>query len=198
MAESLILAAATTATTAAGTTAVALPWLSTAGSLASIASAGGVAGGIASVGTAMGGISSLLSVGSAIGQVSSGMQQSAIYKAQAQQYQLAAKQEELRGREQADRIRRSLQATLASQNAIFSARGIATGTGTPVTLARKSMTEAGADIEAAMFSAGQSAGALRSQAAQSKISASSAMTSGFTGAAEKLYKNRDAFGSLLR
>lgn len=143
-------------------------------------------------------LSPALSIVSAAGQISSGMQQSSIYKAQAQQYQLAAKQEELRGREQADRIRRSLQANLASQNAIFGARGISIKSGTPVTLARKSMTEAGADIEAAMFNAGQGAGTLRSQAAQSKISASSAKMAGFTGAATSLYGNKDAFGSLLR
>ena len=176
-----------------------------AGTGAAIASAGAAIGPVTAAASGLGTLSTvgsllspLMTIGSAVGQISSGMQQSAIYKAQAQQYQLAAKQEELRGREQADRIRRSLQANLASQNAIFSARGIATGMGTPVTLARKSMTEAGADIETAMFSAGQSAGALRSQAAQSKISASSAMTSGFAGAAGKLYENRDAFGSLLR
>lgn len=176
-----------------------------AGTEAAIASAGATIGPVTAAASGLGTLSTfgsilspIMTIGSALGQVSSGMQQSAVYKAQAQQYQLAAKQEELKGREQADRIRRSLQANLASQNAIFGARGISTKSGTPVTLARQSMTEAGADIETAMFNAGQGAGALRSQATQSKISANSAKMAGYTGAAGKLYDNRDAFGSLLR
>ncbi len=176
-----------------------------AGTGAAIASAGATVGPVTAAASGLGTLSAIgsvlspiMTVGSAIGQVSAGMQSSAIYKAQAQQYQLAAKQEELRGREQADRIRRALQKDLASQNAIFSARGIATGTGTPVTLARKSMTEAGADIETAMFSAGQSAGAFRSQAGQSRISAGASKSAGLIGAAETIYRNKDAFGSLLR
>jgi hypothetical protein len=49
-----------------------------------------------------------------------------------------------------------------------------------------------------MFNAGQSSGVLRSQAAQSKISAGSAKMSGFSNAVTGLYGNKDAFGSLLR
>ena len=198
MAETLILAAATTATTAAGTTAVALPWLSTAGSLASIASAGGVAGSIAGAGSLLSGASTLFSLGSAFGQVQSGMQQAAVFKGQSRQYELAARQEELRGREQADRIRRSLQANLASQNAIFAARGVAPTSGSAVGIANRSRTEAGLDIENTMFNAGQSSYQQRAQAQQAKMQGSAARTSGYMKAAQTFAGSSDAFGSLLR
>jgi hypothetical protein len=122
-----------------------------------------------------------------------GQQQAASYKAQAQQSQFAARQEELKGRQQADNIRRSLQATLASQNAAFSARGISLSSGTPLNLANVSKSEASNDIQIAQFGAAQSAGALRSQAGQQKIQASSAKVAGYTQAATSAYK----MGSLL-
>lgn len=177
MAETLVMA------TAAATGGTALPWLSTAGQIGSMV--GNV--GVGSL------ISGGLTAASAFGSIMGGQQQSAVYKAQAAQYELSAKQEELRGREQADKIRRSLQATLASQNAAFGARGISTRSGTPVSLARGSMTEAGYDINLAQFGAGQSSAALRSQAGQSRVSASVAKTSGYTSAATSIYK----YGSLL-
>lgn len=132
------------------------------------------------------GVGSLLSgaftAASAFGQISAGGQQSAIAKAQAQQYELAAKQEELRGREQADNIRRSLQASLASQRAIFGARGISTASGSPRALAAESSNAASRDIEAARFNAGQSAFTLRSQGGQARLEGKAAKMAGYTGA----------------
>lgn len=85
--ETALLAAATTATTAAGTTAVALPWLTTTGSLASIASAGGTAGTIAglggSVATGLSALSGISSVLSGIQGVQAGRQQASLAKQQA-------------------------------------------------------------------------------------------------------------------
>lgn len=148
------------------------------------------AGASASTLATVGSVSSLLSAGmtaaSVFGQISGGGQQAAIAKAQAQQYELAAKQEELKGREQADNIRRSLQASLASQRAIFGARGIAQGSGTVRRLASESMTAASRDIDIARFGAGQQAGALRSQGAQARIEGSAARTAGYMGAVKTL------------
>lgn len=188
MVESLLLSAAVSA---GGT---ALPWLTTAGSLSSIASAGGVAGAIAGSGSLL---SSGFSAFGALGQIVGGNQQAAVSKAQAAQYALSARQEELKGREQADMIRRSLQASLASQNAIYAARGVSTRTGTPVTIGNVSRTEASRDIETAQFNAGMSAGAERLRATQAKIEGKSAKTAGYSAAATKLYGARDSFGSLI-
>jgi hypothetical protein len=180
MAETLALALVGSAGTAATATAAA-----TAATSGLIGTAGAVTfGGLAS--TALTGFSVL-------GAISGGNQQASAYKAQAQQSQLAARQEELKGRQQADNIRRSLQATLASQNAAFSARGISLASGTPANLANVSKNEASNDIQIAQFGAAQSAEANRSQAGQSKLQASSAKIAGYTQAATSAYK----MGSLL-
>lgn len=182
MAEAMILSAAI------GAGGTALPWLSTAGSLASIASAGGVAGTIASAAPYVSLISTGLSGASALSQVAGGYQESAVYKAQARQSELSARQEELRGRDQADKIRRSLQATLASQRAGFAARGISPGSGTPVALGNISRTEAASDIETAMFGSQMAGAQERGQAAQYRLSGRSAVTKGYGGAASSLIK----------
>lgn len=190
MAETLILSAAT----AAGGTA--LPWLSTAGSLASIAGAGGVAGSIAGLSGGLSLLSTGLTAASAFGSIMGGNQQNAVYRAQAQQSELAARQEELKGREQADKIRRSLQATLASQNAAFAARGISLASGTPVNIGNVSRTEAAMDVENAQFGAGMSSAAERAQAGVYRMSGSAARTGGYFNAASRLYSG-GGFRSLI-
>lgn len=169
---------------------VMLATMAAGGSAATATTVGSIAGGLATAGSAL---STILPVVGAVGSVMGGQQQASAYKAQARQSELAAKQEELRGREQADNIRRSLQATLASQNAAFAARGISPFTGTPLALSTESRNQASRDIDIARFGAGQAAGALRGQAGQQRIEASSARTSGYTQAASMLYKG----GSLL-
>lgn len=119
---------------------------------------------------------------SGAGSILGGFQQAGAYKAQAQQSELAARAEELKGREQADKIRRSLQATLASQNAAFAARGVSIGSGTPVNISNVSRTEAAADIEAAQFGSTMSAGSLRSQGGIYRQYGSAAKIGGFTSA----------------
>lgn len=179
MAETLLL------TAAVGAGGTALPWLTTAGSLSSIAGAGGLAGSIAGAGSL---ISGGLTAASAFGSIMGGNQQAAVYKAQAQQSELSARQEELKGREQADKIRRSLQATLSSQNAAFAARGISLTSGTPVNIGNVSRTEAARDIENAQFGAGMASAAERGQAGQYRMSGRAARTSGYTNAAMSLIK----------
>lgn len=190
MVETLILAAGSSAT-AAGTTAA----LSTAGGVATAAQVAGTGAFLSGAAASIGG--SLLTGLSIASSISGGMQQNAIAKSQAEQYQLAARQETLKGREQADQIRRSLQATLASQNAAFSARGVALNSGTPFNIASQSMTQASRDIDVARFGAGQSAAALRAQGQQSKIEGRAAMMQGFGQAATSIYGARNSIGSLL-
>lgn len=187
----------------AGTAAAATAAGSVVGPVTAAASGAGALGGVTGAGLfaslpSVSLLSPALNAASAFGAISGGLQQAAISKAQAQQYQLQARQEELRGREEADRIRRTLQANLATQNAIFSARGISPNSGTPVTLGTASRTAASRDIETAQFNASQAAGASRSRAAQSRIEGSAAKTAGYTTAATRLYGSRDSFGSLIR
>lgn len=142
-------------------------------------------------GTAVTAGSLLSTVGTAasvFGQISAGRQQSAIASAQAHQYELAARQEELKGREQADNIRRSLQSSLASQRAIFSARGINPTSGTPARLAGESSTAAARDIDIARFGAGQQAEQLRSTAAQVRLEGKAARSGSYMGAVSTLGK----------
>jgi len=197
MVETAILAAASTAQ-AAGTSAA----LATAGGVATAAQVGATTGGMFASGlTSLAAGSSLLSgaltAASAFGQIQAGRAASAESKFTARQYELSARAEELKGREQADKIRRSLQATLAAQNAAFSARGIALGSGTPVALGNVSKTEASRDIENAQFGANVSAAADRGNAAQSRINARTLAMKGYTSAAGTLYAGRNTLPSLV-
>ena len=181
--------------------AAALPlFASASGTAAAAASAGAFIGPVtaaASGAASLAGIGSILSTGlsaaSAFGSIMGGNQEAAAFKAQARQSELSARAEELKGRDQADKIRRSLQATLASQNAAFAARGISLNDGTPVNLGNVSKTQASQDIATAQFGAGMAAEAERGSAQQQRSSASSAKIKGYTGAASTLYKG----GSLL-
>lgn len=125
----------------------------------------------------------LVSVG---GSIMGGQQGAAVSKMQARQSELAARQEELKGRETAATIRRNLSASLASQNAIFAARGIAPS-GTPMTIANESKSAAARDIDIARFGSEQSAGALRTQAQQYQIEGSAKKVGGFADAAKSFY-----------
>ncbi len=157
-------------------------------------SVGASAGTAATVSTVVG---AGLTAASAFGSIMGGSQQNAVYKAQAQQYELSARTEELKGREQADKIRRGLQATLASQNAAFAARGISLNSGTPLNLGNVSKSEASKDIEDAQFNASMASGAERLNAVQSRISGKAAKTAGYGNAMSTIFKS-SSFGSLIR
>lgn len=162
MAETLVLSALNTTGTTLG--------FSQAATLASTLSA------LPSIGTVATGLSGLSAI-------QSGRAQSVSLKAQAQQSEMAARQEEIRGRQQADEIRRGLQSAIGAQNAIFSARGINPMTGTPAALANKSMRAAGRDLETSMFNTGMNVAQERAQASQLMANAKTARTSGYTEAA---------------
>lgn len=119
---------------------------------------------------------------SVVGSIMGGTQQQAVYKAQAKQSELAAKTEEIKGRQQADMIRRSLQSTLASQSAAFAARGISLNGGTPGNIAANSRTQASRDIQTAQFGSDVTAETNRAQGKQYKIQGNQALSSGYTSA----------------
>ena len=149
------------------------------GVIASAGTAVAIGQGVSLIGT---GLTAL----SAFGSIMGGQQDAAVYKAQARQSEMSAKTEELKGREQADRIRRSLQATLASQNAAFGARGISLNSGTPVNIGNVSRSEASRDIENAQFNSNMSAAQERAQGSQYRIMGRAARTSGYMQAASTL------------
>ena len=146
----LALMAATAATTAAGTTAVALPWLSTAGSLASIASAGGTAGAIASGALGAGSLLSTLGTGLTLASMASdifgasakGNAEADKLTQESEQYLMQAKQDELAGKQQENDINDNLRQTIATQRLAYSAAGIDFSFGTPQALERNLQKQA--------------------------------------------------------
>jgi phage replication-related protein YjqB (UPF0714/DUF867 family) len=106
-----------------------------------------------------------------------------MYKAQAKQSELSARTEELKGKDQANKIRDSLRATLASQNAAFAARGISLAGGSPMNIANASKTQASQDIEYAQFGSTMAAEAERGTAQQLRQAGKNAVTNSYFKAA---------------
>ena len=148
--------------------------------------AGASAGTAATIGTVASSVGTILSVGSAVSSIAGGMQANQTAKIQARQLELAGRQEELKGRDDAVRIKQRLNAALASQNAIFGARGLAPS-GTPTILRSEASNQASQDIELARFNAGQSASAMRTQALQVKQDGKGELLKGFGSAATSVY-----------
>lgn len=128
-------------------------------------------------------LSAGLSGGSAFGSILAGYQQQAVFKAQATQSSMAARAEELKGRQQADKIRNALLSTLASQRAAFGARGLAPSSGTFRTISGESATQASRDIDIAQFGAAYASETERMQAKQYKMQGKQAVVQGYASAA---------------
>ena len=141
------LATLSAATAAGGT---ALPWLSTAGSLASIAGAGGTAGAIASAGLGASSLLSTLGTGLSLasmasdifGGASAGKAAAEQLQQQAEQDFLNAKQEELKGQQEQNDIKENLLQTIASQRLAYSGAGVDFSFGTPASLERNMKRQA--------------------------------------------------------
>jgi len=130
----------------------------------------------------------LLTAASIAAPIIQGRNENAIYKAQAKQSELSARTEELKGRDQASKIRDSLRATLASQNAAFAARGISLSGGTPMSIANQSKTQASRDIQTTQFGSTMAAEAERGNAQQQRMSGKAALSAGYFGAATRAQK----------
>lgn len=187
--ETAILALAGSGATTAGTSAAlgATTGVATASQVATTAPVLLSAGGTAAAGGfgALGVFSSL----------QAGRYQAAAYKSQSRQGELAARAEELRGRDQADKIKRTLQATLASQNAAFGSRMVALGSGTPRSIASLTNSEASADISRAQFGAGYGAAVSRAGASEARMAGRQAAMQGYIGAATSLIQTAKAASS---
>lgn len=127
VAAAVAAAAASAGSAIASAASAAAPVLGTIGTVASIASPFiGIAGSLASAGL----------------RVSGEQQQVRAATVQANQQEVAAQQEELRGQESANQVREALLRTIATQRAQYAAAGIALDEGTPQTVEDATRREA--------------------------------------------------------
>lgn len=139
--------------------------------------AGSIAAGIGSIGTGSL-LSGILTGAGAFGQMQAGNMQQRILNLQAQQSELNARMEGLKGRQQALNIKNQLDRDLASQNATFAARGVLQGEGSAAAAAESSKKNAQDDIDTAMFGAEMGAASDRLQASQFRAEGKAAKTAG--------------------
>ena len=126
---------------------------------------------------------------SLISSVQAGRQQAAVYKAQAKQSELQARNTMLQGRQQSLAIKEQLDRDTATQAAGFAARGILAGEGSAAAAIDQSNKMATRDIQYAMYGANMGYYQNMSQAGQYRVSGSAAKLSGYVNAANTLTKN---------
>lgn len=139
--------------------------------------AGSIAAGISSIGAGSL-LSGLMTGAGAFGQMQAGNMQQKILNLQAQQSELNARMEGLKGRSQALQIRNQLDRDLASQNATFAARGVLQGEGSAMAAADSSKKNAQDDIDTALFGAKMGSESDKLQAAQYRAEGKAAKTAG--------------------
>jgi hypothetical protein len=166
--------ATTAATTAAATTAATstAAAATTAATTASLLANPWVAGALALTSAGLG--------------LSGAMSQAAAADAAAQQARLAARQEELRGRDEANTVRRTLMATLSAQNARYAAGGVLLDSGTPADVEDATRAEADRQLTISGGNAALRASDQRANATLYEGRASSSRTAGAAGVAGSL------------
>jgi len=135
----------------------------------------------ASAGTAatIGTIASIgLTAASAFSSIQAGKQQSESLKIQARQAGVNARAERLQGKQQALAIQDQLDRDLASQNALFSARGILQGEGSAEAARTTASNNATRDIDVARFNAEMGALDAEQRGANARADASAAKQQG--------------------
>ncbi|MGB0817416.1 MAG: hypothetical protein ACPGQQ_00825 [Candidatus Puniceispirillaceae bacterium] len=159
-----------------------------------LTSAGVSAGAASTIGTVL---SVGLTAASAFSSFSAGNQQSESLLLQSQQASLNARAERLEGRRQSLAIQEQLDADLASQNAIFAARGVLQGEGSAEAAKEAATKNATRDIELARFNADVNAGNAETRAAIAESDAAAAKKKGVFDAVGTIgsYKSIPSFGS---
>lgn len=135
----------------------------------------------ASAGTAatIGTIASVgLTAASAFSSIQAGSQQAAGLRIQARQAELNARAERLEGKRQAAAIRDQLESDLASQNALFAARGVLQGEGSAEAARVVSQENASRDIDLARFNTDINALNAEQRAANLRADAKAAKSAG--------------------
>jgi hypothetical protein len=140
-----------------------------------LTSAGVSAGTAATIGT----IASVgMTAASAFGAINAGKAEAQSLKIQARQSDLSAQATRLEGRRQALSLEKNLQADLASQNAIFGARGILAGEGSALAAEQESKRAATRDIDLARFGTEIDALGSEQSASNARSDASAAKSAG--------------------
>ncbi len=127
---------------------------------------------------------------STVSSIQAGRQQSAVYKAQARQAELQARNTLLQGRQQSLAIKEQLNRDVATQAAGFAARGVLSGEGSALAAMEQSKLNASRDIEYAMYGANMGYYQGNAQAAQYRTSASASTLSGYTNAVNTLTRSK--------
>lgn len=142
-------------------------------------SSAGVAGTVGTIGSVL---SLGLTAASAFGSMQAGKQEAAAFNLQSDQATLNARMERLSGKQQAKDIQGQLDRDLASQNALFAARGVLAGEGSAAAARDVAKATASESISRAQF--GAEIGALNAEqrASLSRSKASSAKSAGVTRA----------------
>lgn len=146
-------------------------------------------------------IGTVLSVGmtaaSAFGSIQAGQQEAASLNLQAKQSDLNARAERLEGKRQARELQDQLNRDLASQNAIFAARGSLQGEGSSAAASDAARDNANEDIDNALFNSEIAALNAEQRASNARSDASAAKKKGILGAAQTVgsYKKPTFFGS---
>jgi len=176
----LLAGGATAGTAAAGAAAAA----GTAGSVAAGAGAAAAATGMT--------LGTKLMIGSTIfsglSSIMGGMAQKGQMDAQAQMESFNAKQELIRGREEANQVRENLARSLATAQATGAAQGIDISSGSPETLAFQAMQDADDSIQSIRRNARIGSATKRMSAKALKSKGKSAKTSGFVRGLSSLAK----------
>lgn len=120
-----------------------------------------------------------LTAASAFSSIQAGNAESANLKVQARQADLNARTDALRGKQEAAAISDQLNRDLASQNALFGARGLVQSEGSAQAAQEVSRLNASRDIDLARFDAETAAANSKQQSANLKSDAKAAKKSGF-------------------
>lgn len=150
------------------------------------ASAATVAGVSSAVSTGFTLLSGLGAVAGVVGQVQGANQQARALKDQANQDILNSRMEKLKGEEQANKLRRDLIENMGSANAMFAARGIGLGSGTPEQAKEEGARNASLNIDKVMFGADMAATDQLTSASQNRAKAKATRSAGLYGAASSL------------
>jgi hypothetical protein len=145
------------------------PLLLAAGASAGVASTVGTVASVASIG---------LTAASAFASLSAGEQKASGLELQARQAGLNARAERLEGRRQALTIQDQLDRDLASQNALFAARGQLQGEGSAEAAREAAQENATKDIDLARFNTDMNALNAEQRAANARSDASAAKSKG--------------------
>ena len=136
---------------------------------------------------------SIMKAGSAVaagfgayGQVQSGQQMKAQFDMQAGSYETQAEIIKVNAKEQANMLRKQLLQDLGSANASAAARGIDTGSGSPLQIQQESIGNVGMDIQKLESGAAISSAGSRTSAARSAASGASAAQGGYYKAAQSI------------